>query len=216
MNTNIDKFKKDGYCVVKSAISDELRDFVTQYALFDEMQTFDGVGDEQIPNSHRKYADPAMETVLLTLQKTMEENTGLKLHPTYSYYRVYRNGDELKVHKDRPSCEISCTLCFNYDYDDNNYSWPIFMNGNPVVLKPGDMVIYRGCDLDHWREKFNYFTPTWHVQGFFHYVDANGPYAEYKYDERTTIGALKFSTSNDNEVVSKTESNLPSYIEFIK
>jgi len=29
------------------------------------------------------------------------------------------------------------------------------------------------------------------VQGFFHYVNADGPYASYKYDGRDTIGELK-------------------------
>ena len=41
----------------------------------------------------------------------MEKKTGLKLHPTYSYARIYKAGDiMLKRHKDRFSCEISTTL----------------------------------------------------------------------------------------------------------
>jgi hypothetical protein len=192
--TNQEIFKEKGYCVVKNAISDELRDFVTQYALFDEMQDFtpEGFGT-QVENAHSKYADPTMESMLLHLHKTMEENTGLSLHPTYSYYRVYRNGDVLKIHKDRPSCEISCTLCFNYSYDDTKYQWPIYMAENKINLSPGDMVIYRGCDLDHWREKFDYNKDVWHVQGFFHYVDANGPFSNFKYDQRENVGHLKES-----------------------
>lgn len=187
---NSEYFKNNGYCIVKNVISDELRDFVTQYALFDEMQDFNP-DPEQVPGAHSKYANPAMETMLLHLHNTMEENTGLKLFPTYSFYRVYRPGDDLKIHKDRPSCEISSTMCFNYNYDDTKYTWPIFMNGHRAELKPGDMVIYRGCDLDHWREKFNYDEDVWHVQGFFHYVDVNGPYANFKFDKRSTIGELK-------------------------
>jgi hypothetical protein len=193
--TNQKIFKEKGYCIVKNAISDELRDFVTQYALFDEMQDFtpEGVG-RQVQNAHSKYADPTMEVMLLHLHKTMEENTGLSLFPTYSYYRVYRPGDDLKIHRDRPSCEISCTLCFNYSYDDTKYQWPIYMAGNKVNLSPGDMVIYRGCDLDHWREMFDINEDVWHVQGFFHFVDQNGPFADYKYDKRNTIGE-KFSSN---------------------
>lgn len=202
-------FKEKGYCVVKNAISEELRDFVTQYALFDEMQNFTGVGDDQVSNSHHKYADPASETVLLHLHKIMEENTGLKLFPTYSYYRVYRPGSELKVHKDRPSCEISSTLCFNYSYDDSKYQWPIYMEGNKVNLYPGDMVIYRGCDLEHWREVFDIDEDAWHVQGFYHYVDQNGPYVDWKYDKRGSIGE-KAIPWNQLKLHEK------SYIEYIK
>jgi hypothetical protein len=189
--TNKELFDQNGYVIIRNAISDELRDFVTQYALFDEMQNFlpetsDNQGFAQVPGAHSRYADPAMEVILLHLHKTMEENTGLKLYPTYSYYRVYRIGDDLKIHTDRPSCEISCTL--NFNVSDENIDWPIYMEGNPVSLKPGDMVIYRGCDLNHWREKFECKDTDWQVQGFFHYVNANGPYSDWKFDKRSTVG----------------------------
>jgi hypothetical protein len=185
-------FKQYGYSTVKNVISNELRDFITQYALFDEMQAQHYKGDGQVPNSHVKYADPCMETLLLNLLPTMEENTGLKLLPTYSYYRVYRPGHELHVHKDRPSCEISATLCFNFNYE--NYAWPIFMAGNKIVQAPGDLVIYRGHELEHWREVFDLNQDdAWHVQGFFHYVNQNGPFTEFIYDKRDGIGELKFS-----------------------
>lgn len=189
--TNAEIFKEQGYCIVKSAISNELRDFVTQYALFDEMQDFNP-DSAQVPNAHAKYADPAMESLLVMLHPIMETNTGLKLFPTYSFYRVYRDGDKLDSHRDRPSCEISATLCFNYSYDKEEFSWPIYMEGSKVALEPGDMVIYRGCDLNHWREPL--VSPNkddWHVQGFFHYVNAEGQFAEFKNDKRPSVGLLK-------------------------
>lgn len=185
---NTEMFKKNGYCVVKNAISTELRDFVTQYALFDEMQDFKN-GDGQVPSAHSKYADPAMESLLLQLHSVIEKETGLKLNPTYSFYRVYRPGDILESHTDRHSCEISATLCFNYSYDDTKYTWPIFMDGYRAELQPGDMVIYRGCDLTHWREEFiPSSNADWHVQGFLHYVDAEGTNVDYTYDKRPSIG----------------------------
>jgi hypothetical protein len=194
----IESFKKNGFCIVKNAISSELRDFVTQYALFDEMQS-DGYRDHQVPNAYAKYGDPAMESMLLYLKNILEENTGLTLHPTYSYYRVYRVGDELAPHKDRESCEISATMCLNYNYDDTNFDWPIFIDGNKVVLKPGDLAIYRGCDLSHWRDQFKYTDDdVWHVQGFFHFVDADGPCAEFKYDKRNSIGEVKRPVNTSN------------------
>lgn len=201
---SVREFRKKGYTVVKGAVTPELRDVITQYALFDEMQDFTPDG-QQVPNAHSKYADPAMETMLLHLHSKVERRTGLTLHPTYSFYRVYRNGDELKPHTDRPSCEISATVCFNYSYYhyDNSgydeygaqsaresYEWPIYMDGARIVMSPGDMVIYRGIDLQHWREPFSPPGDDWHVQAFFHYVDANGPHADYKYDKRTSIGML--------------------------
>jgi hypothetical protein len=213
MKDTIKEFKEKGYCVVKSAITEELRDFVTQYSLFDESQNFtkesDSMQGAQVPAAHSRYADAGMETMLLHLHETMEENTGLKLLPTYSYYRVYRNGDDLKPHKDRPSCEISATLCFNYSYDKKTYTWPIFMDGSEVAIEPGDMVIYRGCDLEHYRNAFSCPEQAWHVQGFFHYVDANGPHSEWKYDKRNSIGEIK-NTVKQKRVSPK------SYIIFTK
>lgn len=189
---NAELFKQHGYCVVPAAVSSELRDFITQYTLFDEMQNFTPDTD-QVVGAHSKYADPCMETMLLHLHSVMEDNTGLKLHPTYSFYRVYRPGDELVPHTDRESCEISCTLCFNYDYADSSYNWPIFVNDFKVVLTPGDLVIYRGCDLQHWRNKFVGSDADWHVQGFFHYVDQNGPNANFKHDRRNSVGEISKS-----------------------
>lgn len=220
-NQTIKQFNDQGYCIIRSAISPELRDFITQYALFNEMQSFSSeketaLNNAQVPNAHSKYADPAMETLLLLLQEKIEENTGLKVYPTYSYFRVYRNGDSLKNHRDREACEISATLCFNYSY--NNYEWPIYMGDTPVVLNPGDLVIYKGCDVHHRRDEFNPDSDSWQVQGFFHYVNQDGPYVDHKFDKRPEIGeplytknikTNKYVTSYVEPVVSK------SYIEII-
>ena len=173
-------------------------------------------GDSQIPTAHSKYADPAMESLLLSLHPLMEKHTGLSLYPTYSYYRVYRPGANLLKHKDRSACEISCTVCFNYDYDDSNYNWPIYMEDTKVVQKPGDLVIYRGCELSHWRDPFDYGKDCWQVQGFFHYVDANGEFADEKWDRRESIGLMREGCNQGfypgNQQTSDANNSLPSYI----
>ena len=46
--------------------------------------------------------------------------------------------------------------------------------GVRVNLKVGDMLIYSGCDLEHWREPFQGKVCS---QVFLHYNHANGPYA---------------------------------------
>ena len=189
MSEFTEKFKRDGYCVVQNAVSPDVVSFITQYAMFDEMQDFNT--SEQVPNAHAKYADPAMETLMLHMHPQLEEITGLKLHPTYSFFRVYRNGHELTKHTDRPSCEISTTISFKYNYDSDKFQWPIYMAGNEVNLNPGDMVVYRGMELEHWRNPLVYDEPVWHVQAFLHYVDANGPNADWKYDRRKTPGRLE-------------------------
>ena len=105
--------------------------------------------NEQIPNTYSHYSDIAMETLMLKCQPAMEKATKLKLYPSYTYARIYKKGDELKKHKDRFSCEISTTM----NLGGNN--WTIYLEPNIAVnLNPGDMLVYRGTDLHHWRKPF--------------------------------------------------------------
>ena len=154
----------------------------------------------QIPNTYSQYANMAMETLLLKCQPDMEKATGLKLYPAYTYARIYKKGDELKRHKDRFSCEISTTM--NLGGDD----WPIYLEPNSklggviegfgyvskntkgvrVDLKPGDMLVYRGCELEHWREKFK---GKECVQVFLHYNNRKTPGAKNNmFDKRPHLG----------------------------
>jgi hypothetical protein len=188
-NTNVIEFEEKRYTTVRNALPLEIVELATQYALFDEMQDFTAdVG--QVIGAHSKYADPFMESLLIKLLPTMEAATGLSLSPTYSFYRVYRNGDVLTPHKDRPACEISCTVSFNYSYEESDYSWPIYMDGQAIHLKPGDLAVYKGIENEHWRDPLTFPEPAWHVQAFLHYVDKNGPYAEHKFDKRESVGVL--------------------------
>ena len=194
---------KNNYKVIRQAITKELADFIYSYFLmkrkvarkmYDEryisQSNYDyGVwNDEQIPETYSHYADIAMETLLQNLQPKMEEETGLKLTPTYSYARIYKKGDILKRHKDRYSCEVSTTL--NLGGDD----WPIYLEpsgeegkeGIKVDMQPGDMLVYKGCDVEHWREAFEGENCG---QVFLHYNDASGENAEQnKYDRRPFLG----------------------------
>jgi hypothetical protein len=177
------KFKNNHFIVIKQAIDPKVANFVYNYFLMKRQVArtfFDtryispfttewGVwNDEQVPNTYSHYGDTAMETLLLAVQPKMEKLTGLKLNPTYSYARIYKKGDVLERHKDRFSCEISTTM--NLGGDD----WPIYIEnkknvgipddkkyfaktnnkGTKVVLKPGDMLVYKGMILEHWREVF--------------------------------------------------------------
>ena len=176
-------FAKNNYIVIKQAIDPKVAEFVYNYFLMKRQVArtfFDtryispytsewGVwNDEQIPETYSHYGDIAMETLLLAVQPIMEKQTKLKLNPTYAYARIYKKGDILHRHKDRFSCEISTTL--NLGGDD----WPIFIEKDPkkggvkegqgyvsdftkgtkVNLQPGDMLVYKGNILEHWRDAF--------------------------------------------------------------
>ena len=122
----------------------------------------------------------------------MEKATKLKLYPAYSYARIYKNNDELKKHKDRFSCEISTTMNLGGD------PWPIFLKTSKkqikVILKPGDMLIYKGCELEHWREPF---TEETCVQVFLHYNRRNDK-DNNKFDGREHIGLPEWFRGRNN------------------
>ena len=182
------------YQVIKNAISYELANFIFNYFLlkrdavawmYENNITYDNGmfgtwSDEQVPNTYSHYADPVMETLLMKVLPVMKKETGLELVPTYSYARLYKKGDILKRHKDRPSCEISTTLNLGGD------PWSIFLEGVEVLLNIGDMLVYSGCELEHWRESFEGNVCG---QVFLHYNHVNGPFAnKNKFDGRPMLG----------------------------
>lgn len=143
--------------------------------------------DPQCPLSLAKYADPAMEALLSAKQNEIESRTGLSLFPTYSYFRIYSPNDELKPHRDRPACEISCTVCLGKFYKEPQYHWPILMESTPLELEVGDGAVYRGLEVTHSRPPFHQPNGSWHLQVFLHYVDANGSHVDQKYDKRASL-----------------------------
>ena len=186
MNEYIKTFQKQGYVVVKNFISKEMGKHLFEYLKLKVVgeQTRQNIdyGDEQVPGSNTiGHGDFVFDALMKTMKPKMEYCTGLDLFPTYSYTRLYKPGNELKIHKDRPSCEISITLKLS---DTGWYNWPIWMVDSPYDLNDGDGVIYRGCDLEHWREPCEGYGDYRMGQVFMHYVDKNGPHTEWKYDKR--------------------------------
>ena len=203
------------YHVIKGALSYELANFIFNYFLlkrdavkwmYDHDVTWDNGllgswSDQQVPNTYSCYSDFAMETLLVKMLPVMAQETGLQLVPTYSYARIYKKGDILRRHKDRPSCEISTTLNLGGE------PWPIFIDGTgadtvideyknihkpnappgtKLILDVGDMLVYSGCELEHWREPFEGNTCG---QVFLHYNHVNGPFAEKnRFDKRPMLG----------------------------
>ena len=192
-------FKEKKYQVIKNAVSYELANFIFNYQLLRRQAvTFMYKGDytsdnghygtftdKQVPGVYAEYSDMVMETLMVKVLPILEKETDLKLMPTYSYMRVYEKGSILKKHKDRYSCEVSTTLNLGGDV------WQIYLKDTEekvieIKLNPGDMLIYSGCELEHWREPFEGDTCG---QVFLHYNHVNGPFAEKnRFDKRPMLG----------------------------
>jgi len=127
--------------------------------------------------------------------------TGKRLAPSYCFFRAYQQGDRCTVHSDRPACDHSMSLALGYadgavwpieigqrfftpeeankikiadDFDDETYS--------SVALNPGDAIVYKGVNHRHGR-----ITPNpnrWSAHLFLHWVDLDGPFADWAFDRR--------------------------------
>tara|TARA_R110000803_G_scaffold185345_3_gene247723 strand:+ start:76 stop:723 length:648 start_codon:yes stop_codon:yes gene_type:complete len=201
-------FQKNKYSIIKNAINYELANFCYNYFHMkrsviahlykinycpenDFCGTF--TKDTMAPNTYCIYADGVFETLLMKVLPLMEKETGLELIPTYTYARLYEKGAVLPKHKDRESCEVSCTMNLGGDL------WPIFIEGTKVDLLPGDMLIYSGVELEHWREQFQ---GNECAQVFLHYNRKNGRYNKL-YDGRPMLGVpnsdYNFTTTTEGK-----------------
>jgi hypothetical protein len=188
------QFEKNGFFVFKDFIPKELALFLSDYLhVMKELNKIQGkeLGDDQIPDAKCiVFNDPALESLYLRQTKKMEEATGYNLIPTYIYARIYGSGNILHAHKDRPSCEISASIKLN---ESEGYIWPIAVEDKYIELDIGDAVIYKGCEVLHWRDKCEGEKDYFLSQMFMHFVDANGQYSDYKYD-RDNVREFIFET----------------------
>lgn len=183
-------FEKNKYHVVKNFLNEDFVQFIQSYFYTRIRGGQTSAGDDQAPNSFAIYGDLLMDTILGNSVDSLSKIVGFKLLPTYTYTRLYGKGDELKIHRDRRSCEISATLSLGFP--DKTSINPIYFsthedgsNATQILLEPGDLCLYRGCELYHWRPPFE---QNWYLQSFFHYVNANGEFAKRIYDTRPYLG----------------------------
>ena len=185
---------KKHYVVIKQALSADACELLATYAHFKanvKAISNRSRSSDPLKDIHREYGDRMIEALVETVTPLVERATGRELWPTLSFYYTYKNGNQLKKHKDRSSCQLVAGLYIGADddYKTSHASWPLYLNveGQPeaVALDVGDLVIFNGHETEHWREPF---TGTWFVSAIFGFVDKQGPFAFQKYDQRVSLG----------------------------
>ena len=178
-------FRRQSYLTVPALIEPGLAAFLHSYVRTKFASLLLSAGDAQLPNTPSRYGDPTFDGLLEFLRPRIERLSGLALHPTFSYFRLYKRGDVLGRHRDRPACEISVSLAIG---QVPAAPWPLHIETpagtHAVGLMPGDALVYRGIDCFHWREAY---PGEQLVQAFLHYVDRDGPHAGEKFDGRPTL-----------------------------
>ena len=155
-----------------------------------------------------EHSDYLMETLMDLSTPVIEQNVKKKLFPTYSFFRIYDKGSDLKTHIDRESCEYTVALCLgahpvDQPYEiflgekDDNSDYKYFSNKNNLEryridykfpMLPNNAIIFKGMNKLHWRE------PCQHdhfITVFLHYVDQDGEYKDFKFDKRSALGVKR-------------------------
>ena len=183
-------FGENRYAYINGAMTSELCTKLID-CVFTRFRNGDFVYDHQCPKSPAMYGDKYLDMLLEDIKPTIERCTGKKLSSNYSYARIYGPNDVLDFHTDRKECEYSVTM--NLGYLGTN--WPICISEKQdksdkkaITIEAGDMLIYKGMELFHWRES----APKdmkWLCQVFLHYNDVDSIYFDKKFDGRNELGS---------------------------
>ncbi len=205
--TGHEKFDANGYLILKKVINPKLLICEPpiekgQYSYLGSIENYNYVNlEKQVEGSTSRYLYPPYKKYFYTIKKSIEKAIDRNLYETYYYDRFYNPSQSLAVHTDRPACEISISVHVgsNIDepwpfwiktpdiYDDNTKKSKIIRKGKnkKLILKPGDGVIYKGCERPHWREPLHgdpLNNSLYYHQIFFHYVLKDGIRAHYAFD----------------------------------
>lgn len=197
-------YHRDGYAHVEGLVPLDVADAFLASIKQD-------LGDRPIPLSRMRdfpnlLKRPALEIYghqykpmiffLWGLTPIVREIVGRDLVPTYDYFRLYRGGDQCRVHWDRYSCEHSLSLTLAYS-DGKPWSLEVGRTRYPepssrveedfgdepyssIAMQPGDGVLYQGVHHRHGRVTAN--PNGWSAHLFLHWVDRDGPYREHAMD----------------------------------
>ena len=190
-NASARQLRETRYLLIESFLDDPLRTVAYHYA-HRRARLGHGAVDSQVPGTPSFYGDILMDSLLEVATASVEDITGRQLAPTYSYFRIYKHGDILAPHRDRPACEISLTICLglNPGAAGSDYVWPLHVrrddqrDGVAIPCRPGDAIVYHGCEVWHWRDAF---AGENQAQVFLHYVDRHGPHAHLEFDGRPEL-----------------------------
>ena len=170
--------KEQGYIVTKNFLDPFVADFLYNILVLRQWRG-DYKRDDQVPDAGSHWGDCTLDALLICLLPKVESVSRCFLLPTYSYARLYLNGQSLQRHRDREACEIAVTIHLGHS---GGQPPPVrFAPHASIQQQPGDAVIYLGDRIDHWRDAFD---GDHFGQLFLNYVHANGNRRKCLYDGR--------------------------------
>jgi len=192
--TNNDTFEKQGYLVIRNLINPsqlycEVPDIRGQINYYGKLEKFShNPVENQVEGSLARYYYPPYKESYYKVKRKLEDLIKKPLLTTYYYDRYYFNSMELKKHADRGACEISVSIHISSNLKEQWGFKLIDVEGNEeeIFLNAGDGLLYKGCELCHWRDPMpKEYRRTWwgrkverkdlyYHQIFMHYVLRDG------------------------------------------
>jgi LPS sulfotransferase NodH len=114
------------------------------------------LGDDQVERRHGWHNEPIARFFHHQLTGLVTRIAREPVKPAYCYTSAYRSGAALSAHFDRRQCEYTLSVLVDHSGTPAARPWPLFFQAPSrkvaITLTVGDGVLFRGCELPHWRE----------------------------------------------------------------
>ena len=137
------------------------------------------LGDAQVGKRFSLHNEPMAMFFHRQLSDVVTRIAGERVKPSYVFFAAYQPGAVLKPHVDREQCQFSFSFLVDYTPEPEDVSpWALFVKPQgsraaaaPAHLGIGDGVLYKGCEVLHYRKALpaNHFSTSL----FFHFVPRN-------------------------------------------
>ncbi|WJG11180.1 hypothetical protein [Aliiglaciecola sp. LCG003] len=181
---NRQQWDTNGYFVCRNLFSDKLIDILRNYyQLFSESHKFKTcpISGESTLQARRFVI---FESILDVFSLYLNEQLDSQYLPTLSNVRESHLTSSFPAHTDRSACEVTCSFPL---FVEKSHPWPLYLakeanaKGTPIYLNIGDLVVFKGHEIFHWREPYS---GSRQVQVQMHYVQQGGKFEKYRYDEQ--------------------------------
>jgi hypothetical protein len=126
-----------------------------------------------------RHGDPVARLFHQLLAPVVQAVVREPIKPSYPYFAAYPRGASLPEHTDREQCEYTVTMLVGHEpAAGDELAWPICLKpprrgyrSVRVRQRPGDMAIFKGREISHWRPVLRAASRSLHL--FLHFVRAD-------------------------------------------
>lgn len=169
-------FKRDAFAQIddiittsfQSSLQTHMRNLVTN-------GYFGALDDGQVARRMGFHNETVAASIHHRLAKLVSVIVGKEVQASYAYLGCYLDGSVLERHIDRPQCQFNLSIVYDMSDEQGNRvdPWPIYlqMGKKPLAvnLEPGSGLLYRGTDIEHWRDALPQGQRA--IVCFYHFVD---------------------------------------------